>query len=677
VILIDFETRSQLDVKNVSAYKYSIHPSTQVMCLGIRDDFEKTVFPLHTMQTHWRDLDSTTQEKISILCRNYIQTPVGPRIVWAHNAFFERCIWENVLVKRLGWPRIDPQGYRCSSALAASLSLPRKLEMLAEALHLPVKKDMAGHRVMLKLTKPKRYSKKVLEFMQSIDMDNEPIFWEPDEVPEDFDKLYKYCLTDIDTEWEVIKRLKKYQLSPQELEYWHLDQTVNERGIYVDVPTIEKILKLVDEYKAKKNLRLKELTGLESAAQRDELLFAIRSRGLFLKDLTAKTISDTLLATDLDPVVRELLEIRQTVSKSSTAKFNAFIDRVCPDSRIRDILVYHAASTGRWGGAGIQVQNLTRPTIDDVDFAIETFKDSDLATVELLWSDPMAAFSSAIRGMIMPAPGNKFYVADYSAIEARVVMWMAGDKHACEAFENGGDLYVELASEVYNRKITKADKDERQLGKAGILGCGFGMGAGKFVSSCDVQWNLKISDEIAQKVVKSYRKKYPRVPKMWNNLEEAAIKATQTPGKKYTVNKTSWFVDGEFLFCILPSGRRIAYYGPQIKETTTPWGEKKPALWHWGVDGLTKKWIFFSTWGGTLTENVVQASARCLLAAAAYRCEKAGYQVAFHAHDELICETPKEFGYLKDFEKLMNERPAWAADLPIASEAEIMDRYKK
>lgn len=299
-----------------------------------------------------------------------------------------------------------------------------------------------------------------------------------------------------------------------------------------------------------------------------------------------------------------------------------------------------------------------------------------------LYGDPMSVFSSLLRSMIVAPKGYVLDVADYAAIEARVLFWVAKHADGIKAFKDGRKLYEELATDIFNVPLPKVTTDQRFVGKQATLGCGYGMGFKKFEDTCR-QLGQEVSEELAQTAVRTYREKHKPVVKLWSNLERAAVAAIQNPGKKYSINYTSWYVSGDFLWCQLPSGRRLAYYGPRVAMEPPKWdrhGEKRPRVYHWGVDSRTRKWCESPTYGGKLTENVVQAISRDLMGEAMLRIEAHGaWRIVLSVHDELVAERDlrRKDASTELFCKLMATVPDWAEGAPVKVEGWSGLRYRK
>ncbi len=308
---------------------------------------------------------------------------------------------------------------------------------------------------------------------------------------------------------------------------------------------------------------------------------------------------------------------------------------------------------------------------------MESCNVSNLEWLRCLYGDPMAVFSSLLRSVIIASPNKVFDAADFSAIEARVVFWLAKHENGLQAFREGRDLYRELATRIFNTSIDKVSSDQRFLGKTAILGCSYQMGWKKFRASCQA-YGQEVSDELAQAAVTAYRETHKPVTVLWDMLGRAAIAAVENLGKRFTIYRTAWWVKGGILWCQLPSGRRLAYPQPNVRWEPTEWGEKRQVLQYFGVNATTKRWGPEKTYGGKLTENVVQAIARDVMAAAMLRIDAAGWEIVLHAHDEIVGEIPKTSKRTNaEFCALMSEVPEWAEGLPVKVEGWRGERYKK
>ncbi len=654
MIHLDFETRAIVDIYKTGAWLYAAHPETKILCMAYAIDDG----PVELLKKEWFERGFGPPEDL----KNALAEGHN---VCAHNAFFEINVWGQKLWAD-GWPNVPLEKWRCSMAKVLSHALPAKLEKCALALDSEYKKDMEGHRIMLKLSKPRKPTKK------------NPDLWHND--PADFEKLYNYCKQDVETERAVDKAIP--DLSQKEQKVWFMDQIVNTRGVQVDNGAVEDALRLIDEYTEELKYEVSVLTGgfLDGVSRIQRAIKWISKQGLDLPDFQKATIQEALTNNTLPRKIRRVLQIRQQLGKTSVTKYEALSNATGADGRLRDILMYHGASTGRWSGKLVQIHNLPKGNIKDTDSCVEILKSGDKDFFEMMYPSVMTALSACIRGMLIPKEGNDLVVSDYSAIEARVVMWLAGAEVGIQEFEDadeglGEEIYVKMAQRVFNNPdLTSDDEKERQLGKTIILGCGFGMGVKKFYATC-LSWGIEISESLAKKSVDMYRSTYKAVRNMWYDQERAAIKAVRT-GKKTYSGKIVWARHKQFLYCKLPSGRCLAYPYPKI-EKKEKWGTMRDTLTFMGIDSKTKQFVRQETYGGKLTENITQAVARDLLAEAMLRCDEAGYKVVFSVHDELVAEIPEKFGSVTEFENIMCESPAWSEGCPIAAEGWRGKRYKK
>lgn len=652
--VLDYETRSEVDLKEVGAYEYSRHPTTRILCAAWRIGTRDT---LRTARTRsWSPALPETAENLEHLRRAFRLPDV--RLV-AHNAFFEQVITAHVLLRSVP---LSISRWQCTAAQAAALALPRNLEGACIALGLPVQKDMEGRRLILKYCKPRKPTK------------NNPAKWHNSIT--DLKRIIQYCETDVAAEVELL--LATPELHPFERRVWELDQKINWRGFRVDRELVTTVQEMIAEESGNLLREAQEIAGL-NPTQRNAVMEWLSAKGARLPDLRAKTVADALKFGAVAGEAKRFLEIRQAVSKTSTAKYAAFEARTRTDGRVRDMLVYHTASTGRWGGAGVQPQNFPRGTIKNTTEAAEVLAEGNLDWVRLLYGDPMSVFSSCLRAMIIPNEGKEFACADYATIEVRVLFWLAEHAEGLRQFSEGSDLYKHMAARIFGVPVEAVTAVMRALGKSTILGCGYGMGKKKFFQNCREQ-GQEVTEELAELAVRSYREEHAPVVQLWRNIEMVAIKAVLAHRRgikrRYTVNRTTWWVENDFLFCELPSGRRLAYYKPTLKYEETPWGEPRAVLYHFGVNSTTKQWELGSTYGAKLVENITQAVARDLMAHAMVRAEERGYGVVLSVHDELLAE--QERGRAKEeFERAMAELPEWAKGCPVKAEGWTGRRYRK
>lgn len=654
MIHLDFESRSTVDIYECGAWAYSAHESTEILCLAYSIDRG----PIKILTRE----DFLMSANLGLPCDDLIEAIQAGSLLSSFNAFFEQCMWTNIMVKNYGFPRVPIKQWRCVMAKALARALPRNLLDCGKALNANPIKDDKGKRIMLKMCKP-----------------NSKSGWNED--PEDFQKLYEYCENDVAAESAVDDLLP--DLSPPEQTIWFLDQLINQRGVHVDLQAVNKALQYVDLFTEDLNQNVEDVSGgdLGGVSRRMEVLEWCRGQGVDIESYTKAEVARVLTG-DIPDKVRTVLETKLQLGKTSVQKYQAMVKSADEEGVIRDLLIYHGASTGRWAGKLIQLHNLPKGTVENTDQAIKLLKKEELEDFRCFYPDVMGTLSSCIRGMIIAPDGYELLVADYSAIEARVVLWLADDKFGLNQFREydqgkGEEPYVTMSRLIYNDgDITKA---RRQLGKAAVLGCGFGMGADKFLATC-LGWGINIDETIAKKAVETYRSTYRSVQRAWYNQENAAI-ACVSQQQPIDCGKIHWHLDGDVLLARLPSGRNLAYNNPTIDYVDTPWGERKLALHFMGLakvkNQTTTKWSRQHTYGGKLVENLTQAVARDILAAAMLRAEITGYPVAFSVHDEIVAQVPEGMGSIEDFENILCKNPRWAQDCPIVAKGFTTKRYRK
>ena len=447
-LTLDFESRSKADLKETGVWAYGEHPSTEILCMAAKlgDGVPVIWAPDKFLALLPKD------HGLPLATFDEIFTPEVTEIE-AHNAGFEFAIWNTVGVRRHGWPPLDPNRVSCSMALASTFALPRALGKACEALRLPIQKDAAGQRLMLKMCKPNARGQ-----------------WQ--EKPADLKRLFEYCIQDVEAEHALSQALGG-TLSTKEREVWHLTLEMNARGVQVDVKGAKIIYKMLQEHETELLEEIRALTSgvVDSPRKVAQLGKWINARcgSAVLHSVDKSAVSVALAREDLPDDVRRVLEIRQSLGKSSTAKYASLLSVVSKDGRLRDNVVYHGASTGRYAGKGVQLQNLPRPHKGfDQEPDLAVLKSGSLYMTRAMYDDPMLVASSALRSMLIAAPDKDLIVADYSGIEARNVMWAAGETEAVEMFKSGGDIYCATAEAIYGRPVTKANKFERQLGKTCI-----------------------------------------------------------------------------------------------------------------------------------------------------------------------------------------------------------------
>ena len=666
VLHIDFETRSTVDLRKAGAHVYAHHETTDALCMAYAMDDAKVQI--------WK-----LGEELPFSIHTAI---MNPKVTFAaHNAAFEFLIWNFTCVKKYGWPPLPINRFDCTMIRAYAMGLPGTLESAAKAVGMKHEKDMKGNRIMLQLCKPrKKYS------------DDSYIWWDvKDSTPKmdivaKYESLYEYCKQDIIVERELDKRL--LPLSKKEMDLWRLDQKINNRGVYLDETAAYKAIEIVKLEKEKFNKAMLELTkgDVKSCNASVAMREWIASYGVPCEGVTKAEVLDMLEIDALPGKIRTALLLRQEASKSSTAKIKAMITSKGEDSRVRGCLQYYGApSTGRWAGRRIQLQNLKRPDItqDEIEHIMERLNEDDTEEareyLNIFYGSAINPISSCIRAMLTAGPGKKLISADWNAIEGRVLAWLAGEEKTLTIYRGHGMIYEHTACQIYGiRSVLDVPKDKRLVGKVATLALGFQGGIGAFQSMAKIYF-VKVSDEKADDIKLMWRAENPNIVGYWYDIERAAIAAVENPGQKFACGPkgrhVTFLVKGSFLFCRLPSGRAICYPYPKMRMTRTPWGEMKNALNYKGL--IYGKFVRRVAYGGLITENVTQATARDLLAEAIPRLEAREYPVILHVHDEIVTEVDKNFGSVQAVEDIMCELPTWAKDLPITAGGWEGLRYRK
>lgn len=651
-ITLDFETRSILDVKAVGPYRYFEHPSTRPLCVAAKMGDRRGIFYDMANMPDWV-LDALADPDVE---------------VHAHNATFERLCIKMVCGPRYGWPVPKGKRYRCSAARARRLALPGKLEKLGPALNIAdhFLKDTEGHKIMLRLTKPRPNRKATKR--------NAPetgIHWDDD--PAKLERVGEYCLQDVEA--EVMAESRMLPMTEEDIGDYQFTEKLNDRGVRIDVKLIRRLVWRTVEATAELDAKMQEATdGKVRAVTNVAALkkWVEDETGVVLETMRKEDMADLVgeaNARGLPKYVVRALALRQEGGKSSNSKLLKALDRVSRDGRLRGEFVYHGASTGRYTSMGVQLQNLIRDCLKDFDKDIRDLDNFTLTQITL-----------AIRGCFIPNDGCVFVDADYSAIEARGVAWLAGCETLLDHFRNGRDTYCEMGTVIYRRPITEADDPwERFVGKQTILGCGYGMGVDKFMDQC-VKFGKPVDRETAERAVGSYREEYHEIPTLWRDMEKAAIAATRDPGRTHSIPNglVSFRVAHGYLQMRLPSGRRLFYKDARVQKRMK-FGKERDVLTFMGIHPKTKQWARETTWGGTLTENAVQAISRDILFRAMRQMEGERIPIVLSVHDQVIAEVPEEDGAwaVKRVQKIMQFVPHWARGFPIQTKPKLAIRFGK
>lgn len=682
---IDFETRSTVDLKAAGLDNYAKHPTTDVWCMAwaIGDG------PIEM----WTPATAPDAEGTGDFLHDYVRE--GGAVV-AHNAQFELAIWNHIMVPRYGWPLLKPEQTRCTMAMAYAMALPGSLEKAAAAVGIKEQKDMALHRLMLQMCRPRS--------------DNPLTWWDE---PDKLQRLYEYCKQDVRVERELAKRI--LALSESEQKLWAIDHRVNTRGVMVDRVAAARAIAIVEAEQERLNQEMHRATGLSiNTTEVARIAKWVKSRGVPMDGLAKADVLDALSLENLPDDVRRALLLRQEAGKSSTAKLQAMIDAASDDGRLRYMLQYHGAGTGRWAGRKVQLHNMPRQpewftpgVAEDVIRALGTRDGA--AYISAVYDTPLNVISYLLRPLLCAAPGHDLMAADFANIEGRGLAWLAGEEWKLDAFRayddgTGPDLYKVAYGRAYGIAPGDVTKDQRQVGKVMELALGYQGGVGAFQKMAK-GYNVKISDTVAEQVKTLWRDAHPNIQQYWYALDAAAKRAVLSDGSvtEAGARPAKFRKKGSFLWCKLPSGRLLCYPYARIDDAVTfrtdkgvikkmsrravdrdgtPAGaeilrEDGDVLFYMNVDGTSGKWVETDTYGGKLSENITQAICRDLLAAAIIRCEAGGFPVVLHVHDEVVAEVKQDGGDLKYFEQLCAVTPAWAEGLPVAAAGWRGKRYRK
>lgn len=635
---IDFEVFSEVSIGDVGLHNYARHPSTKIICMA---------YSINDGEVHlW-----TPGLEHDI--------PADYHLV-AHNAPFE---YELILVHGDNIGIGLPHSQTCTAARAAAMSLPRSLKGASAALDLHEQKDEAGKRVMLQVCQPRKPSKT-----------NPATNWFFNE--KKMRTTYDYCIQDVVVEKEIYHNT--FPLRPTfESQVFDMDHAINSQGVPVDLKLVEGAIAMADKFSSKLDEEVKDLSngkiaGVNATSQYREYFansgYAITS--------VAKDVLPDLLEMDLPSDLHRLIECRKEGALSSVAKFRKIQDWTAPDGRLRHMFMYHGAHTGRWTGKGPQLHNLPRGLFkgDKTDL-IDSIRKQDTEAFFDATDDqdisPLEALSSVIRETFCADEGHTFVAGDYAGIEVRVLAWLANQEDLLELLEQNGDPYKDMASTIYQTPIEEITSDQRALGKMAVLGLGYQMGAPKFREQCKAQAGITIDESMARRVVDTYRNKYGAITKFWYGIEAAMLRAVKTGHATFRGIKFMKSVD--ILTCILPSGRPIYYMGVDVKDGR--FGKEQVVHRH----ALGDNWLETDTYGGKITENVVQAVARDLLAQGMLRLHMAGFTPCLHVHDEAVLHVPLDQAEIMEtkFTKALTQRETWSEGVPLDVETWIGRRYHK
>lgn len=633
---LDLETFSDMDLPNCGVHRYVEGDFHILLCAYAFDDDDVQCI----------DLACGEQLPAEVVYALHDDSII--KSAW--NAQFER----TCLSKYLG-TQLSPDAWQCTMVWAASLSLPLKLATAAQALKTAEQKDAVGERLIRYFSLPCKPTKANGGRTRNL----------PEHAPDDWKLFKSYCIQDVETERDIRRRLERFPLLPQEWDFYHMDQRINDRGILIDKVLVQQAIICNMAMSEEMTKRAYALTGLENPNSVSQLKSWLEERGIEVDSLGKKNVAS--LITDLDKhsadgEALDMMKLRLQMAKSSVKKYQAAERYICQDGRAHGLFQFSGANrTQRWAGRGIQLQNLPQNHISTLDEAREIVKMGCFDMIEALYGNTPDILSQLIRTMLIPKDGYEFIVADFSAIEARVLAWLAGEQWRLDAFKEGKDIYCASASQMFGVPVVKhgINGDLRQKGKVAELACGYGGGAGALISMGALDMGLK-EDELPD-IISSWRDANPEIVKFWYAVEKAAIETVKDHADR-TVGRIGFQFSANTLWIVLPSGRRLAYIKPKLQ----PNRFGRMALTFEGL-GANNKWTRGETYSGKLTENITQATARDLLAEAMKRIENAGLDIVGHVHDEVILEVPKGSITVDEVCDIMNVKPQWADGLCLAS----------
>lgn len=649
VLSIDIETYSDIKLRDSGVYKYVDSDKFKILLFAYAFDDDPVQL-----------VDLAQGEEIPLEVTEAIHNDVFTKS--AFNAQFERV----ALSKHLG-VKLEPESWECTMVKALTLGLPMGLGKVAEALNFEADKQkfVTGKSLIRTFCMPRKPTKA-----------NPAGRHFPADKPEEWQQFKDYCIQDVVVEREIRNKLTRYKTTKEEMKIWHIDQRVNDYGVKLDFDFVKQAIAMDESYSNTLANQYVNLTGLENPNSTAQLRGWLEEKlGQEVKSVAKGLIPElTLLADEkgLHDVI-EALELRQEISKTSVSKYKKMEEVICSDGRARGLLQFYGASrTGRWAGRLIQVQNLPRNKIKDLDLAREVVKSGDLELLDMIYDRVPDILSQLIRTAFVPSVGNRFIVSDFSAIEARVIAWIAGEQWRLDVFETHGKIYEASASAMFNIPLDKIDGDLRSKGKVAELALGYQGSVGALIQMGALDMGLE-EDEL-QGLVNSWRSANSKIVQFWYDVQSAANKCIRERRTVHIQKGISFIYDPGVMFIQLPSGRKLAYLRPRIEPHHSFQGATK--ITYEGV-GTGNQWIRLDTYGGKLVENIVQATARDCLRDAIIRVHEAGYKIAFHVHDEVVLDTPIGEGSLEDVNGILGQPIDWAPGLTLNAEGFETFYYEK
>lgn len=640
---IDIETYSPEPLAKCGVYRYSSHPEFEVLLFGYSVDGG----PVHVV-------DFTAGEKLpDDILSALTDTSVTK---WAFNAQFERVC----LSRYLGYPfghYLDPSSWKCTMVWSATLGLPLSLEGVGAVLGLEKQKLKEGKDLIRYFCTPAK------------SRDGQLIRHYPSDDPEKWEQFKAYNLRDVETEMSIQQKLVKFPVSESEWVNYHLDQEINDRGIMLDMPMVRQAIHCDEQYKKTHMEQARKLTGLENPNSPAQLKAWLSEKGINADSLSKAAVAELLEQADGE--VELALSLRQELAKSSVKKYTAMETVVGSDSRARGLIQFYGANrTGRYAGRLVQVQNLPQNHLPDLETARGLVRDGQFNAVELFYESVPVVLSELIRTAFIPKDGCRFFVADFSSIEARVIAWIAGESWRQKVFSSGGDIYCASASQMFHVPVEKhgVNGHLRQKGKIAELALGYGGSVGALKAMGALNYGLT-EDEL-KPLVDAWRQANPHIVQLWWDVDRAATACVKEHSEIMTHGIRFRYKSG-MMFVYLPSGRKLVYVKPKMG--LNRFGNE--SVTYEGI-GEQKKWLRLESYGPKFVENIVQGTARDILAEAMLRLNAAGYKIVMHVHDEAVIEAPPDTS-LEDICAVMGQTPAWATGLLLRADGYVCDFYKK
>lgn len=641
-LAIDIETFSDVDLVKSGVYAYTASPNFEILLFAYAFDDD----PIQI-------IDIASGEKLpnkiieALTDENVIKT--------AFNAQFERTCLSKHLNKKL-----RANSWQCTAVQAATLGLPLSLDGVAQVLGLNEQKMKEGKDLIRYFSIPCKPTKVNEGRTRNL----------PCHSVEKWNEFKNYCKRDVEVERAIRRKLSSYYISENEQRNYVLDQEINDRGVAVDLTLVSKAMECDRLHKDDTYAMAQNLTGLDNPNSVVQLKQWLLENGVEVDSLSKKAVTD--LVKESDGEVEKLLNLRLQLAKTSIKKYEAIERAVCPDGRVRGLLQFYGANrTGRWAGRLVQVQNLPQNHIKDLTLARSLVRSGEFNTLELLFNSVPHVLSELIRTAFIPKPNHRFIVSDFSAIEARVIAWLAGEKWRMDVFATHGKIYEASASQMFKVSVEDITKTSplRQKGKISELALGYGGGTGALTSMGAI--DMGIAEDELQGLVTSWRLANPNITKLWWDIDKAAVKAVKEKNTE-VVGRIKIHYESGIMFITLPSGRKLSYIKPRIELNRF----ERDAVTYEGV-GTSKKWERIETYGPKLVENIVQGISRDLLAEAMQRVTENGYNIVMHVHDEVVIEAPMDFGSLEKVCDVMALAPSWAVGLPLRADGYECDYYRK